>query len=767
MPEEIADKTVAHKVEFALGQLDSLSVLPSVAAVFFPSLLKIETSFASVSQIIQSDPALTARACAILNQLGISLAGGRISIGDKLGKVPAQTVRDSFIGLKVFGGFETGSERTRFRRELTRHSLAVACCAYDIAGIASPKMDSETAYLAGLLHDIGKFALDEAMPKSFERIVGRAKSVGCSIFEVERKHLGADHGTLGKRLARKWHLPEAITSAIWLHHSDAGVISQSIPEARLALIVQLADLVARQAGIGESGSYDLPGWADESLQLLEIKPEQLEQIRQGLAEKVAEKSRILNLDFPNAIERYCEIVHTAVAELAHEQTQLSRQNRQLQSATSHLDFVADFLTGMGAGTAPIEAAEKFAVSWQKFYQTGAVCLYLSQYGDRQSLEAVVVESLAQSRVVSVKVPSQTPPVPEAVAKNFAVVDAEGNVDWLLQQVDVDFNLSQTKLVPLLCQGKAVGAIVFELRYPGDLELFETMFRTSASIAAAVLDMAGGSEQQERFAEWFAAILGTGGAVPSHWATETKLEDKTAKGALETEAYQTHWKTNERGSLEALAEMAGGAAHELNNPLSVVSGRAQLLLESEHDPDKERMLKQIQDNASEMSEIINDLMAFANPQQPRPSQTGVREMLDEAIQLTYQKTGVDHINSQIEIADGVQNVFVDSAQTVSALAHIFANSLESYSGELGPVKVSAEVDPSGDFVKLEISDLGCGMDSEVLRKATCPFYSAKEAGRRRGMGLAHAERLIELNRGSLAITSRLGEGTTVTISLPCR
>ena len=82
-----------------------------------------------------------------------------------------------------------------------------------------------------------------------------------------------------------------------------------------------------------------------------------------------------------------------------------------------------------------------------------------------------------------------------------------------------------------------------------------------------------------------------------------------------------------------------------------------------------------------------------------------------------------------------------------------------------MKISAENDETADSVKLTITDCGYGMDSITLRKAIQPFFSAKEAGRKRGMGLAYAARLIQINKGSLNITSQPGEGTTVSIYLP--
>jgi signal transduction histidine kinase len=99
-----------------------------------------------------------------------------------------------------------------------------------------------------------------------------------------------------------------------------------------------------------------------------------------------------------------------------------------------------------------------------------------------------------------------------------------------------------------------------------------------------------------------------------------------------------------------------------------------------------------------------------------------------------------------------------------MANVISNSLESYTDKMAPIKITAEAEEPG-LVKVQISDLGCGMDKDTLRKATHPFFSSKPAGRKRGMGLAYAQRLIQLNKGSLQITSQPGRGTTVTISLP--
>jgi putative nucleotidyltransferase with HDIG domain len=740
MTDEKAGLTAAQQMKLVIRRLGSISILPAVAVQFYSRLIQPQFSPSFVAEIIELDPALTAGTLSLINKQGLEAFDEKFSLRQAIEKLPPHLVRDFLFSVKVFGAFHS-DDRAVIRKELMLHAIAVAGCAEDIAEIISPRMDPQLVHCAGLLHDIGKLALEEAMPKSFANIVEQAKSAGADACTIEQKHLGLDHTIIGKRLAQKWRLPSLITLAIWLHHSDTVRISQSMPEARIAQVVQLADSIARQSGLGQPGSCDSPNPAEQIAQSLGIDLEQLERIRQKLPETVRQKSELLGLDLPNTVATYCDIVHTAAARLAHEHTELSLENRKLQTTSSHFDFLTDFLLSINSADGAINVAENFAVRWQKFYQTGMVCLYLVPQPSSQPLEAVIVDNLSKTELVYLNLPSGTPAVPRVIARDFAVLDAHDYTDWLFGQLDVDCDLNRTKLMPLLAGGKAIGAIVFELRYPADIELFLEKFKIAASVAGSVLDVACVCHRQQHFAEQFA----------QHLAKTDKIRPQEVTDS----------------SLEILVEMAAGAAHELNNPLAVISGRAQLLNETETEQEKKQILKQIQENAGRISRIIEELMGFARPSQPRPADTNIKQILDEAVQLTRQKTGVEHINIQMEVAEDAKNAFVDSAQIVSAVANVFSNAIESYTDNLGPIKVTAASDKTGSFMELEISDLGCGMDTETLKKATEPFFSAKPAGRKQGMGLAYAYRVIRLNRGSFSIKSRPGVGTTVTIILPCK
>jgi len=757
MPDNIEkDTTASQQVELAIGRLDCLSTLDCIAAQFLPKLLQSQFHPSALIDIIESDPVLASRILSLIDSFGISLADGRFSIGKALDKIPANEIREALLTTDVSRFCDSGdsedAERISRQKGLILHSIAVACCAKSIAETTSPRMDPQLAYCAGLLHDIGKLALDKVLPKSYAYILEEAQSSENNSLTIEQKYLGTDHTIAGKHLARKWRFPNLITTAIWLHHSQTATISREIPEARIAALVQLADSMARQAGIGRSGSFDSPEPVEALADALSITAMQLQELRLQLKEMVEQKSKVLGLELPGSRVKYCEILHDAAVQFARRETELTQENRRMQSASSHFEFIKEFLLGISSASVAVDTAEKLAAHWQRFYQTGRVCLFLVPPAGSQTLEAVIVESLAQSEIVSVDVPVEVSVIPEQLSNKFAIVDAHDYFDWLLEQLDVRFGENQTKLLPLLYGGRAVGAIAFELHYPGDTELFEASFRTSASIAGAVLGTLMSLDREQKYSERFVQLIcEPAKKEPAPEPEQIKAEPRQLKPA--------------EVSMKALAEMAAGAAHELNNPLAVISGRAQLLSETESNQEKKQILEQIHENANEASEIIEDLMSFAEPPQPRPTRTDIAQMIDEAIQLAERKTNTEELDIQIEVADDIESVFVDSAQIVSAIANIIANAVESYRDNIGPVRIAAEIDTATQMVKLSIGDNGCGMDEKTLQKAIQPFFSARPAGRKRGMGLAYAARLINLNNGFLNIESEPDCGTTMSISLP--
>ena len=771
-----------RRVELAVGQCEELSILPAVAASFLGGLGRMELTPSSLAELIESDPALTVLILRLCQNKKIIIKEPDYWILQVLESLALREIRDAVLSAKIFGGLSEDAS-TNFRKELTLHSLAVACCAEKLAQLASPSLDGETAHLAGLLHDTGKFLLDEVMPKSFDTLLEQARSRKTSFAEVERENLGLDHTILGKRFAQRMQLPAGIILGIWLHHSQAGAISESMPQARIAGVVELADCIVRRAGIGESGSYDEPVIAEDLEASLGLVDEQISQVEQQLPDMVRQKSEVAGLTLLKPAWAYCDALRATTSQLAGENAKLFDESSRLQRSSAHFDFIRELLPKINPNLPAISLAEEFAVCWQRFYQTGPVCIYLTGEVESKIAEAAVIEDQTKTKTVVLEVPEEADLIPQPMREKFVVLDANDSVDWLFEQIDVDFDITKTKIAPLQANGGTVGIIVFEMRHPAQGDI-SGRFEGAARFGGTVLDMLKSIESQQLYAERFVQLLA---ARPSFAeATEgrgRKAEDGESGSpaanppttAFEGRQVSRHSGTGKTDA-EALAEIAAGAAHEMNNPLSVIRGRAQLLAKTETDQDKKRILEQIQQNAGELAAIIDDLMSYANPEKPRPTDTAVRQIIDEAADLTIMKKKIDRLDAEIDIPANIPNVFVDSAQIASAISNIICNGLESYEtgtpdydirGRAGPIAIRALADKNSGKVNIEVADSGRGMDEQTLANATKPFFSAKPAGRKRGMGLAHAQRLIEINKGTLEITSQPGKGTTVTIVLPCK
>ncbi len=737
---------VAAEVEHVVHRLGGLSILPGAASRFLSGLFEMRLSPRELAEIVESEPALAVMMFRLAKNHINGAEHETISLRRLCEQLPLRVMRDGFFSLGVYWPPDADQLRVERRRQLVTNAAAVAGCAREIAEQSSLDVDGDEAYAAGLLYSIGNLALDEAMPRSFAALVQQAQELRVCISDVQEQNLGLDYTVLGKRLAVKWYLPGQIQMAIWLHLGQSEAIAEAVPQWQIVQAVHLGYIAARKFEIGLSGSCDsveLP--PDE--QLPGISRGDLENIARTVKQRVEGRSE--NLDWQRELAEYGKAVQTAAAQLAAEGSKAAAESRRAQTKASHFDFATEFLTSIDADSEPIEVARRFVCQWRKFYQTGTACLYLpSPEGGlipgASSIDAVVTGGDRAGKVMTIRPAEDEPVIPRQIQQDFAVIDAGDVCRWLLEQLDVKFDLEQTKVAPLLCRGKAIGAIVFEFHYPVATAALKEMFQETCFVAAAALDAAFARSKQQRFAERFARLATKG---PPSAAAEP------VRGRIQTGDY-----------IAALAEMAAGAAHELNNPLSVISGRAQLLAGDETDEKKAEALLQVRDSCKELSRVVGDLMSFAEPARPRKAFVAARQIIDEAMELAALKTHSDSIDAQIEFDDAVNDVFVDSGQIVSSLASIISNAVESYGQESGPVDITAS--RAGSSVRIEITDHGCGMDAETLARAAYPFFSSKPAGRKRGMGLAYASRFIELNGGNLKINSELGKGTTATVTLPC-
>jgi signal transduction histidine kinase len=218
-------------------------------------------------------------------------------------------------------------------------------------------------------------------------------------------------------------------------------------------------------------------------------------------------------------------------------------------------------------------------------------------------------------------------------------------------------------------------------------------------------------------------------------------------------------------LEAWAEMARQVAHEIKNPLTPIQLSAEHLHRVHADrgeplgPVLDNCVATILGQVRLLRQISSEFSSFASSPTARPANVDLPELVAEVV--NPYRTGLP---GRIEIVNHVPAhlppVYVDRTLVARALANIVENALHAMPGA-ATITLAAAVEP--EAVRLYVTDTGVGMDEEALSRVFEPYFSTKTTGT--GLGLPIARRNIELNGGSVTVSSRKGVGTTVVVRLP--
>lgn len=230
---------------------------------------------------------------------------------------------------------------------------------------------------------------------------------------------------------------------------------------------------------------------------------------------------------------------------------------------------------------------------------------------------------------------------------------------------------------------------------------------------------------------------------------------------------------EARALARLGQMTAGAAHEMNNPLAVISGRAQALLGKLRDEQDRAAARSIVEASGRLTNLITRLHRIATPPKPETKVVDLRETMEaivrrakdrhgEQVQARGEKLTVIGIKLTMPEGGGIEPARVDPDMLGDALCEIIVNALEA--GARGRVEVRLGVEQRDDRLTIQVIDDGVGMSQHALEHAMDPFFSEKPAGRQTGLGLALAHRLIAAQGGEIDLQSRPGRGTTVTVYL---
>jgi PAS domain S-box-containing protein len=211
-------------------------------------------------------------------------------------------------------------------------------------------------------------------------------------------------------------------------------------------------------------------------------------------------------------------------------------------------------------------------------------------------------------------------------------------------------------------------------------------------------------------------------------------------------------------LTALGEMSAGIAHELRNPMAVISGYLNLLGKRQDEPGR-AVIRDMAAEITGMNRIIGDLLTFARPTPLNRVKVNVKELLEGCVANLVQAKGPEaRISTVLHLADA--EATADEGLLRQAFANLLQNAAEAMPGG-GTLTV--ETSANARETMIVIGDTGVGIHRDKLKKIFLPFFTTKDRGV--GMGLALVHKIVASHGGRIEVESEEGKGTTFTVTLP--
>ncbi len=246
----------------------------------------------------------------------------------------------------------------------------------------------------------------------------------------------------------------------------------------------------------------------------------------------------------------------------------------------------------------------------------------------------------------------------------------------------------------------------------------------------------------------------------------------------TELLKVEEKLRQGQKLEAVGAMAGGIAHDFNNILTPIIGGVELALKNGSLPDiLQENLRQALNAAFRARDLIRQIVAFSRQGQEQPrSLIEMGDVVNEALKLLR-----GFLPSTIEIRAKIENgsALADATHIHQVLINLCTNAVHAMNNK-GVLDVSltrvalseSELDnlslyemKPGEFLKLSVSDTGCGMDDKTLQRIFDPYFTTKEVGQGSGLGLAVVHGIIKRCEGAVSVLSEIGKGSTFDVYFP--
>jgi len=228
---------------------------------------------------------------------------------------------------------------------------------------------------------------------------------------------------------------------------------------------------------------------------------------------------------------------------------------------------------------------------------------------------------------------------------------------------------------------------------------------------------------------------------------------------------TKRKISESERLAMVGQLAANVAHELNNPLQGIVTYASLTLEKDkYDDTCKQNINKIVVQANRCRDIIRGLLDFSRQKNPDKTLCSVNNLLRGCISLVENQAIFHNIDVVMNLDNSLPLVIVDPSQVERVFLNLIINAAEAMEGT-GKLTITTTMNATDHCVDIDVQDSGPGILPQHLEKIFDPFFTTKETGHGVGLGLAISYGIVKEHNGKLTVNSKLGKGTTFTVSLP--
>lgn len=282
-----------------------------------------------------------------------------------------------------------------------------------------------------------------------------------------------------------------------------------------------------------------------------------------------------------------------------------------------------------------------------------------------------------------------------------------------------------------------------------MKKFETMFRQTGECVLTRLD---GSKL---------ACEGDWNLLPTSQRAvlQVRIRDITARKKIENQLRQSE-------KMSALGQLVAGVAHEVNNPLAVIMGYAQLLVRDDRvESNVRREILKIQHESQRAAKIVRNLLMFSRNAEPQNAPVDLNRLVTGVLESLEHQMQSNKIRLEVRLSDRMPWTMADVHQLEQVLSNLLGNAVHALADWDGERVIKVMTEAGRTDVWITVADNGPGIPAEILNKIFEPFFTTKPVGKGTGLGLAISYSIIEAHHGKIWVDSQRGQGAKFTVQLP--